>query len=94
MGWFSVKSAYYHPLRDAIVLTGHVVEGPVEPGLWLDFPKGDGGPTRVPIAEVTTVQYQGGKPPEDAVVIDYRHIQKYWDWDAATWEGKLLEVKG
>ncbi len=94
MGWFRVKDAYYHTRMDALVLTGEILEPKVEPGLFVDFPRGDHGPRRVPIADVTTVKYANDKPEAVCIVIDYRHIQKYWDWDPTRFEGKLLEVVG
>ncbi len=93
MGTFRVDNAYYHAVRDQIVLAGAIVEPVVDVGMLVDLPRQEGAPGRLPIADITWIQFQGGVPDKVALCLDYRHFVEVFDWDPFQLEGRTVEVR-
>lgn len=93
MGAFKVDQAYYHPVRDRIVLTGAIVEAVVEAGMFVDLPRQEGAPGKVRLASIEWVQFRGGIPDKVALVLDYEAFRDNFDWDPVQLEGRVVEVR-
>lgn len=91
MGRYFCKRAYWLMTRDLLVLTGEILEGPVEPGCAIDFPVSIRGPGFVPIHSIQEVTF-ADRPPELALVIEYHHIEKAPLMEPSHLEGRELKV--
>jgi hypothetical protein len=74
MGRFYCDRAYWLMTRDLLVLTGQVLEGPVDAGHAIDLPQAIRGPGLVPIHSVQEVTFED-RPPELGIVIQWHHLE-------------------
>ena len=93
MGQFKVKSTYYLPPRDLLVLTGDVVTPRVEPGMWLDLPKELDGPGKVQIASMEYVQF-ADRSQQLAICLPMNALSESFSFDLSSVEGEVLKVSG
>lgn len=93
MGRFYCDRAYWLMTRDLLVLTGRVMEGPVEPGMLVDLPASIRGPGPTPIHSVQEVTFDD-RPPELGVVIEMHHLDKAPMMEPSHLEKRELKVVG
>jgi hypothetical protein len=91
MGRFYCHKAYWLMHRDLLVLTGKILEEPVQPGTPIDLPKSIRGPGLVPIHSVQEVTFDD-RPPELGVVIEMRHLDAAPMMEPSHLEGRTLET--
>lgn len=91
MGRFYCKRAYWLMTRDLLVLTGQILEEPVQPGCAIDLPVSIRGPGLVPIHSVQEVTF-ADRPPELGVVIEYHHLEAAPLMEPSHLEGRELKV--
>ena len=93
MSLFKVKKSFYLGSRDLVVLTGEVLRHPVQPGMFIDLPRGLRGPGRVPIHSVEFVRF--ANDVEDlCVTFQYHHLATAPLMELSSLEGCALEVLG
>jgi hypothetical protein len=88
---FRVKRAFFHTKRDLIVLTGHLLEGPLHAGMFIDLPRALRGPGRVPVHSVEPVVYASGEQ-DLAVTVQYHWLEKAPLFEPSMVEGRVLEL--
>lgn len=91
MGRFYCHRAYWLMTRDLLVLSGKILEGPVEPGMAIDLPRSIRGPGFVPIHSVQEVTFED-RPPELGVVIQWHHLDAAPMMEPSHLEGRTLQV--
>ncbi|MCB9679446.1 MAG: hypothetical protein H6737_30355 [Alphaproteobacteria bacterium] len=91
MGRFYCARAYWLMHRDLLVLTGKILEEPVQPGTAIDLPKSIRGPGLVPIHSVQEVTFDD-RPPELGVVIEMRHLDAAPMMEPSHLEGRELKT--
>ena len=74
MARFYCNRAYWLMTRDLLVLTGKILEGPVDAGQRIDLPKSIRGPGLVPIHSVQEVTFED-RGPELGIVIQWHHLE-------------------
>ncbi len=90
---FKVKKSFYLGSRDLLVLTGDVLQHPVQPGMFIDLPRELRGPGRVPIHTVEFVSFADNRD-ELCVTIQYHHLATAPLMEFSAVEGHVLEVAG
>lgn len=91
MGRFYCDRAYWLMTRDLLVLTGKVLEGPVDAGQAIDLPASVRGPGLVPIHSVQEVTFED-RPPELGIVIQWHHLEKAPMMEPSSLEKRELRV--
>ena len=91
MGRFHCERAYWLMTRDLLVLTGQILEGPVEPNLAIDLPVSIRGPGLVPIHSIQEVTFDD-RPPELGLVIEWRHLESAPMMEPSHLQGRELRV--
>ena len=88
---FYCERAYWLMTRDLIVLTGKILEGPILPGMSIEFPTSIRGPGFVPIHSIQEVTFED-RGPELGIVIEYRHIESAPLMEPSHLEKRVLKV--
>ena len=76
-----------------VIMTGMVVESPVQPGMWIELPKSMSGPGRVVIETMEFVRFADGHQ-ELAICISSGALDNVPTFETSRLHGCTLEVFG
>lgn len=91
MGRFFCARAYWLMTQDLLILTGKVLEGPVDAGLAIDLPTSIRGPGFVPIHSIQEITFDD-RPPELGIVIQWHHLDAAPMMEPSHLENRELKV--